>query len=252
MNKSIQFNNEENEKFVKEKEQNILNMSKDKGLKDLTHEWFIESSKYNYSYNYSWMGRPIIQYPQDILALQELIWEIKPDIIIETGIARGGSIVFYASMLELIGEEGFVVGIDIDIREHNRLEIEKHPMYKRIKMIQGSSIDLSVVEKVAELAKGKRALVILDSNHTYDHVKKELELYSVFVTKGSYLVVFDTDIEDMPKGFFKDRPWDVGNNPKIAVQEFLKRNDRFVVNQEIEDKLLITVAPSGYLKCIND
>ena len=185
--------------------------------------------------------------------MQEIIWSVKPQLIIETGIAHGGSLIFYASMLELLGADGIVLGLDIDIRQHNRVEIEKHPMVKRIKMIEGSSISKVVVSQVYELAKGKApVLVILDSMHTHAHVLEELEAYSPLVTKDSYLVVFDTVVEDMPDNFFQGRPWGKGNNPKTAVWEFLKSNDRFEVDKEIENKLLITVAPDGYLKCIRD
>ncbi len=201
-----------------------------------------------YSYNFSWLGRPIIQYPQDIIAMQELIWNIKPDLIIETGIAYGGSLIFYASMLELLGGDGQVVGIDIDIREHNRMEIEKHPMFKRIKMIEGSSTEEEIVEKVRRMAEGKKVLVCLDSNHTHEHVLRELELYAPLVSVGSYCIVFDTIIEDMPAGSFPDRPWDKGNNPKTAVHKFLKSNGNFEIDKDIESKLLITVAPDGYLR----
>lgn len=211
-----------------------------------------------YSYNFSWLGRPIIQYPQDMIVMQEIIWKVKPDLIIETGIAHGGSLIFSASMLallEIMGEikEGKVLGIDIDIREHNRVEIEKHPMFKRITMIEGSSVDEKIAQQVCDFARNKKqVLVLLDSMHTHDHVFKELELYSPLVTKGSYLVIFDTIIEDMPEDFFPDRPWGKGNNPKTAVWEFLKSNDRFEIDKTIENKLLITVAPDGYLKCIKN
>ena len=227
-------------------------MNNKDNLQELTNQWFVESCKYKYSYNFSWMGRPIIQFPQDIMAMQEIIWQVKPDFIVETGIAHGGSLIFYASMLELIGE-GQVLGIDVDIRQHNRVEIEQHPMFKRITMIEGSSIDEEIAKQVYDLAKGKsRILLVLDSNHTHDHVLKELELYSPLVTKDSYLVVFDTVVEDMPEDFFPDRPWGKGNNPKTAVWEFLKTNKRFEVDKDIEAKLLITVAPDGYLKCLED
>jgi cephalosporin hydroxylase len=187
------------------------------------------------------------------MAMQEIIWEVKPELIVETGIAHGGSLIFHASMLEIIGGNGQVLGIDIDIRQHNRAEIEKHPMFRRIKMIEGSSIDEHVVNEVYDFASGKApVLLVLDSNHTHEHVLKELALYSPLVTKGSYLVVFDTVVEDMPDEFFGDRPWGRGNNPKTAVKDFLKINDRFVVVKDIEEKLLITVAPDGYLKCIKD
>ena len=210
-----------------------------------------ESVLPKYSYNFTWLGRPIIQFPQDIIAAQEIIWKVKPDMIIETGIAHGGSLILSASMLELIGGDGRVLGIDIDIREHNRAEIEKHPMYKRIDMIEGSSIDEKIAEQVYGFAKGrKRVMVFLDSMHTHDHVLRELGLYSPLVTKGSYLVVFDTIIEDMPIDFFPDRPWSKGNNPKTAVWEFLRTNERFEIDKDMENKLLITVASGGYLKCV--
>ena len=210
-----------------------------------------ESILPKYSYNFTWLGRTILQYPQDIIAMQEIIWNIKPDLIIETGIACGGSLIFWASMLELIGEDAHVLGIDINILDHNRAEIEKHPMYKRITMIDGSSIDRGVVSKVYDFAKDKKkVLVCLDSRHTHDHVLKELELYSPLVTRGSYLVVFDTIIEDLPDEFFPNRPWGTKNNPKTAVWEFLKSNTRFEIDKQIENKLLITVAPDGYLECV--
>lgn len=225
-------------------------MQKDAELKKLSRLWFDRSFNYEYSYHFTWLGRPIIQFPQDMIAVQEIIWKTKPDLIIETGIAHGGSIIFLASMLELVGK-GRVIGIDIDIREHNRVEIEKHPMFKRITMIEGSSIGANTVKKVYEFAKDKKKImVLLDSNHTHDHVSKELELYSRLVTKGSYLIVFDTIVEDMPKGFFSNRPWDKGNNPKTAIREFLKNNKKFKIDKSIQDKILITSCPDGYLKCI--
>ena len=231
----------------------IEKMASDRNLWTLTNRWFIESCRHKYSYNFSWLGRPIIQFPQDIVAMQEIIWQIKPDLIIETGIAHGGSLIFYASILELLGDSGQVLGIDIDIRQYNRTQIEKHPMFKRINMIEGSSTDEDVIDYVRNATVDKnRVLVVLDSLHTHDHVLKELQLYSPFVTKDSYLVVFDTVIEDMPEDFFQDRPWGKGNNPKTAVWEFLKENDRFEIDKEIENKLLITVAPDGYLKCVKD
>lgn len=222
-------------------------------LNALTHQWFIMSCRHKYSYNFTWMGRPIIQFPQDIVAMQEIIWRIQPDLIIETGIAHGGSLIFYASMLELLGGNGRVLGIDIDIRPHNRVEIEKHPMFKRITMLEGSSIDESVARQVHDFANGKEGvMVVLDSNHTHEHVLKELQLYSPLVTKGSYLVVFDTVVEDMPDDFFPDRPWGKGNNPKTAVSEFLQTNDRFEIDTEMDNKLLISVAPGGYLRCVKE
>jgi len=237
--------------FDKEKNENIGKIGRDSELKRNSLKWMNNTSNYKYSYNFTWMGRPIIQYPQDIVAMQEIIYQVKPNLIIETGIAHGGSLIFSASILELIGGDGEVLGIDIDIREHNRMEIEKHPMYKRITMIEGSSIDPDIAKKVHNLSKNKeRILIFLDSMHSHEHVLKELKLYSPLVTKDSYLVVFDTIVEDMPAGSFPDRPWDKGDNPKTAVWEFLKHNDRFEIDKEIQNKLLITVAPDGYLKCV--
>jgi len=240
-------------RFEREKAENIERLALDARLHQISIDWIADVSVHKYSYNFTWMGRPIIQFPQDIMAMQEIVWLVKPRLIIETGIAHGGSLVFYASLLELMGGDGHVLGIDIEIREHNRRAIEEHPMFKRITMIEGSSVDEGVVGRVREFAAGKApVLVALDSNHTHEHVLKELELYSPLVTQGSYLVVFDTAIEDMPEDFFPDRPWGKGNNPKTAVHEFLRTNDRFVIDKETENKLLITVAPDGYLRCVKD
>lgn len=241
----------EKNNFLQERKENIRKISLDKALKKRTIKWICDTAKYKYTYNFNWLGRPIIQFPQDIVALQEIIWEVKPDLIIETGIARGGSLIFSASMMELIGGKGQVVGIDIEIRKYNRIKIEKHPMFKRIIMIEGSSTNKRVIEQVKKIVRGKkRVLVYLDSNHTYEHVLKELELYSPFVTKGSYLIVFDTIIEEMSKSYFSDKPWSKGNNPKTAVIKFLQRNKNFVIHKNIPNKLLITVAPDGYLRRI--
>jgi cephalosporin hydroxylase len=239
-------------KFELERELRVEAQGKNTPLIEAAH-WFLrESVKPKYSYNFSWMGRPIIQYPQDIVIMQEILWSVKPDLVIETGIAHGGSIIFYASILELIGK-GEVLGIDIEIRERNRQAIEKHPMYKRITMIEGDSVSGVILDQAREKVKGKRkVLVCLDSNHTHDHVLNEMKSYSPFVTKGSYLIVFDTIIEDLPNDFYPDRPWSKGNNPKTAVRDFLKMNDRFTIDQFIESKLLVTVAPGGYLRCIKD
>ena len=237
--------------MVIEKE-SIEKMGQDVELHEKSIKFIVDSSKYKYSYHFEWLGRPIIQFPQDIIAIQEIIWKIKPDLIIETGIAHGGSLIFSASILEVIGK-GEILGIDIDIRKHNRKEIEKHSMSKRISMIQGSSIDKKISKQVFDFAKGKKIiLVILDSNHTHEHVLKELELYAPLVTKESYLLVLDTIIEDMSENSFPNRAWSKGNNPKTAVREFLKKNNHFEVDEEIENKLLITSAPSGYLKCVRD
>jgi len=207
-----------------------------------------------YSYNFSWLGRPIIQYPQDIVAMQELIWSIQPDLIIETGIAHGGSLVFYASMLQLNAacggpEDAQVLGIDLDIRAHNRQAVEAHPMFKRISMIEGDSIAPGIVRQVQAIAKGKtRVLVCLDSNHTHDHVLAELQAYAPLTSVGSYCVVFDTIIEDLPAAMYPDRPWGPGDNPKTAVREYLKNHPEFAIDKGIDHQLLISMAPDGYLK----
>ena len=237
--------------FIEERKQRIKKNGENSDLKKAASRFNIESNKAQYSYNFSWMGRPIIQYPQDMMAMQEIIWNIQPDLIIETGIAHGGSLIYYASLLELIGK-GEVLGIDIDIRQHNRIEIEKHPMFKRIKMIEGSSIDDNIANHIKQIAKDKeKVIVCLDSNHTHDHVFKELELYAPLVSLNSYIVVFDTIVEDLPEGYFSQkRPWGIGNNPRTAVNKFLKTNKSFIADETIDNKLLISVTPRGYLKRI--
>lgn len=238
----------ETEKFRKEVKDNILLQGSNEPLKKTAAAFMDASIRSRYSYNFTWLGRPIIQYPQDIIAIQEIIYQVQPDLIIETGIAHGGSLILHASICELIGK-GEVLGVDIDIREHNKSEILNHRMSKRISMIQGSSIDETIVKQVAEIAAGKeKVLVILDSNHTHDHVLNEMKWYAPFVTKGSYMLVFDTVVEDLANDIYDNRPWGVGDNPKTAVWEFLKTNDDFVIDTAMDDKLLISVAPSGFLK----
>jgi cephalosporin hydroxylase len=225
----------------------------DRRLRELTLEWVIAAVRHRYSHNFDWLGRPIIQLPQDVVALQEIVWRVRPRLIVETGVARGGSVVFYASLLELIGGDGLVVGVDVDIRAPNRRALEEHPLFRRIRLVEGSSVSEEVAREVATLARDRApVLVALDSNHTHAHVLRELELYSPFVTRGSYLVVFDTLVADMPEGFFPDRPWGKDDNPKTAVREFLRKTDRFEVDRDVEAKLLITAAPEGYLRCVKD
>ncbi|WP_371803624.1 cephalosporin hydroxylase family protein [Candidatus Lokiarchaeum ossiferum] len=239
------------EEFKKERAKDMELMSKDKELSQKSIEWMIHAEKYKYTYNYSWLGRPIIKYPNDIVLQQEIIWEFKPDLIIETGIAHGGSIILSASMLELLGGDGLVVGVDIDIRKHNRDEIEKHPLFKRIKLIEGSSTSDHVMDQIRKIAQNKkRIMVFLDSLHTHDHVLDEMKCYSPFVSVGSYLVVSDTFIEFFPEGHYSNRPWDRGDNPYTAVQEFLSENDGFEIDTKKESKLLITEGISGWLKRI--
>ncbi len=250
--------------FERDCEAEINDMGRDKMLSELSLQWSNRANAKKYSYHFSWQGRPIIQYPQDMIAMQELIWQIKPDLIIETGIAHGGSLIFSASQLAQLDlceaiEAGIkldpkqskrkVLGIDIDIREHNRKAIEAHPMASRIQMIQGSSIAPEIIAQVKEFAKNyNRILVCLDSNHTHDHVLAELNAYAQLTSVGSYCCVFDTIVEDMPKEMFPDRPWGPGDNPKTAVWEYLKTHPEFEIDKSIQNKLLITVAPDGYLK----
>jgi len=252
------------EEFQIERVNRIKSYETDGELQEIANKWVAASMRKKYVYNFSWLGRPIIQYPEDMVALQEIIWQTRPDLIIETGIAHGGSLILSASLLAMLDmcdaiESGEtvnpkvskrkVLGLDIDIRDHNRRAIETHPMSSRIEMIQGSSIDLAVVEKVHQIAKEfSSILVCLDSNHTHDHVLAELEAYAPLVTKGNYCIVFDTFVEDMPKDYFPDRPWNPGNSPKSAVREFLKSRPEFAVDNALNNKLLISVAPDGFLK----
>jgi len=243
----------ESERFEQQKRENIQALGRDSDLQQRARDFILESGKHRYTYHFTWLGRPVIQFPQDLIAIQEILWQVKPAVVIETGVAHGGSLVFHASILELLGGEREVIGIDIDIRAHNRVEIEKHPLAKRIDLIQGSSIDPQIARQVRERVAGRGpVVVILDSNHTHEHVARELELYAPLVKAGSYLIVLDTSIEWLPEGHVTDRPWGKGNNPMTAVHAFLKKNDRFVIDAAIHNKLLITVAPDGYLKCVKD
>lgn len=253
--------------FFKEVIQRLNNNGTNQSLIDASKNFMIKSTKPKYSYNYFALGCPIIQYPQDMIAIQELIWEVKPDLIIETGIAHGGSVIMSASALALLdiceaikNKQKFdpnksnrkVIGIDIDIRKHNRSAIENHPMVSRIELLEGSSIDPKIIEKVKSISKNyKKILVCLDSNHTHNHVLLELNAYAPLTSINSYCVVFDTIIEDMPKGTFEDKAWDIGDNPKTAVREYLKNHPEFEIDKNIDNKLMISVAPEGYLKKVS-
>lgn len=250
--------------FIKERADRIVKNSENPNLVQAAKEFMAESLIPQYSYNFEWLGRPIIQYPQDLAAMQEIIWQVRPDLIIETGVAHGGSLIFSASMLALLDvcdaiehmksidpskSTRKVLAVDIDIRAHNRAAIEAHPMASRIEMIQGSSIAPDVVEQVRGVAADYRTvLVCLDSNHTHEHVLDELKAYAPLVTKGSYCVVFDTIVEDLPKEMFPDRLWGPGDNPKTAVREFLRSHPEFEIDKAIDNKLLISVAPDGFLR----
>jgi cephalosporin hydroxylase len=248
--------------------QEITRQGNDPTLKKLTNDWVAKAAEFKYSYHFEWLGRPIIQHPQDIVAMQQLIWEVQPDLIIETGIARGGSLVFSASMLELLAccggnPDGVVLGIDVDIREHNKAAILAHPMAKRIRMFQGSSISPTVADEVRTFTKGfRKVMVFLDSNHTHEHVLEELKLYAPLVTRGSYCVVFDTIVADMPADAYPDRPWTKTANPKTAVFEFLRLLESspatgiegqplvYQIDKHAENRVMITVAPDGFLQRI--
>jgi cephalosporin hydroxylase len=252
------------EQFADERRKQIAGYPQDAAFFAQSQAWLEASMRRRYVYNFDWLGRPIIQYPQDIVAVQELIWAVRPDLVIETGIAHGGSLIFSASMLALLdmcdamkehksfnpGESRRkVLGLDIDIRAHNRAAIEAHPMASRIQMIEGSSVSPGIVEQVKSVARSyERILVCLDSNHTHEHVSAELEAYAPLTSVGSYCVVFDTFVEDMPSDLFPDRPWRPGNNPKTAVWKYLEQHPEFEVDKSVQHKLLVTVAPDGYLK----
>jgi len=244
--------------FKNDSEKEIKSMSKNKNLITLSQQWINSAQANKYSYHFEWMGRPIIQYPQDILAMQELIWQIQPDLIIETGIAHGGSLIFYASMLELNAlcggpQNAHILGIDIDIRPHNKKALKTHPMSKRVTLKQGSSIDKQIIEEVRDFAKPyKNILVALDSNHTHEHVLAELNAYAGLVSLKSYCIVFDTIIEHLSQESIGERPWGKGNNPMTSVNEFLKTHPEFEIDEMIDAKLMISVAPKGYLKRIKE
>ncbi|MFZ6640743.1 cephalosporin hydroxylase family protein [Undibacterium sp. TC4M20W] len=243
--------------FEAERDARIEQLGKDLEFQAQSRDWLEQSMRRQYVYNFSWLGRPIIQNPIDMMAMQELIWTVQPDLIIETGIAHGGSIIYSASLLELNAACGGnpdakVIGIDIDIREHNKEAILQHPMSRRIQMLQGSSVATEIVDQVKAIAQGKqKVLVFLDSNHTHEHVLAELQAYAPLVTKDSYCVVFDTFVEDVPADVFDNRPWQPGNSPKTAVFEYLKTHPEFVIDKAMDYKLQITVAPDGFLKRVS-
>jgi cephalosporin hydroxylase len=264
--------------FSKQVDENVDGIGKDTYFSELTLGWLCQAIKHNYAHNFSWLGRPVIQIPQDLYAIQEIIFNVKPDLIIETGIAHGGSLIFSASMLALLdycdavtyekvldpkASKRRVVGVDIDIRAHNREAIERHPLSHLIELIEGSSVEDSVVSRVKKIARDyKTVLVLLDSNHTHDHVLSELGAYAPLVSRGSYCIVWDTGVEDLPLGFVKDRPWGKGNNPKTAVFEYLNKLQKkkkiddegdeliFEIDKYIEHKISITAAPDGFLRRI--
>lgn len=239
--------------FFTERHTDIINMGQDEELRRKSIDWMVHADKYKYTYNFTWMGRPIIKFPSDMVIQQELMWQIKPDLVIETGIAHGGSIIFSAAMQQMMGiSNGRVIAVDIDIRDHNRQEIEAHPMSKHITMIQGSSVDADIFAQVKELARdAKTVMVILDSNHTHQHVYDELKLYADLVTVGSYCILPDTFIEFFPKGYYDNRPWDVGDNPCTAARQFLSERSDFELDSFLTSKGMISEGLDGYLKRVS-
>jgi len=235
--------------YREERDRRVAGFAADAAFRALSNSWRAMALERKYMNNFSWLGRPLIQLPMDAMALQEIIWAVKPDLIVETGVAHGGSLVLSASILEIIGR-GEVIGVDIDVRPHNRQAIEMHPLAKRISLIEGSSIAPAVVAEVRARAAGKGSvLVCLDSNHTHEHVLAELNAYADLVSADSYCIVFDTFVEDMPDDYvWTDRPWGKGNNPKTAVREWIRSHPEFEIDRSIENRLLITSAPDGFLR----
>lgn len=244
---------ENDAEFEKRKLQDIAAMAKDPTFQSMSRDWLINSFRHRYSYNFRWLGLPIIQYPADIVAMQEVIWQMRPQVIVETGVARGGSLVFYASMLQLLGQDGVVVGVEVALTDENRKAIETHPLAGRIRLVDGSSVaDETVAQVKRTVGAAAPVLVILDSLHTHDHVLQELRAYAPLVRRGSYLVVFDTLIENLPAEVIGDRPWGKGDNPKTAVQAFLKETNRFEIDRSFDDRLLLSVCSTGFLRCTRD
>jgi cephalosporin hydroxylase len=227
----------------------IARMIADPAVIDASGALLNKSFEYGYYRNFKWLGRPIIQYPQDIVALQEVIWNYKPTLVVETGVAHGGSLTFYASILELIGGVGEVVGVEIEFREHNRKATFAHPLAKRVSVIDGSSIDPDVIRRVQSIAEHhQRVMVILDSLHTHEHVLEELRQYSRFVRIGGPLIVFGTSVGRLNPDLDLNRSWNVEQNPASALREFMLENHKFEIDHEVNDKLLLTDAPDGYLR----
>jgi cephalosporin hydroxylase len=240
------------EDLEKSKRKAAAEQSQDAALRKTSLDFIVDSDKHGYGYQWTWLGLPFIQMPQDMVVTQEVIWETKPDVIIETGIAWGGSVVFYASLLQLLGK-GEVVAVDLNLYDHVRDQIMSYPFSNRIHLYKGSSTDTAIVDKIKPHIKaGQKVMVCLDSNHTHQHVLDELRLYAPLVSKGQYLIVSDTVVEDIPPQEHRPRPWGPGDNPKTALRQYMKENDRFEIDQYVNDKLLLTYTPDGYCRCIKD
>lgn len=243
---------DDREEFAEKQRRQAVALGEDRGVFDQALDTLLAADKYDYAYLWTWMGVPIIQLPADVMATQEVIWATRPDVIIETGVARGGSMVFMASMLELTGK-GKVIGIDIDIRAHNRDSIERHPMAKRITLIEGPSAAPETLAKVkAEIPAGASVMVVLDSDHSRDHVLAELRAYGPLVTPGCYMVVADTVVGFIEeKRAIKDRSkvWFSGNEPLTALDAYLTETNRFSRDPVINGKLIFSSSPAGYIQC---
>lgn len=240
--------------FEAHKREMCLAMGRDKDAFDQSLDLLLTLNKYDYSYLWSWMGVPIIQMPTDVLATQEVIWNTKPDVIIETGVARGGSVIFMASLLAAMGNDaGKIIGVDLDIRPHNRDSIEQHPLSKRITLIEGGSTDEATIAAVkAAIPPRARVMVVLDSDHSYDHVLAECRLYGPLVTEGCFLVVADTLIGHLTeeKALDRSKVWYKGNEPLNAIRTYLEETKRFEVDPVLNGKLVLSSSPSGYCRCI--
>ena len=248
--------------FENQRANNIKKIGDAKDLSNLSRDWMRRSATYKYVYNFDWLNTPIIQFPQDIVAIQELIFKYEPDLIIETGIARGGSVLFSASMMALLdlresikNNSSFelkrkVIGVDIDIREYTKQAILNEPLSKYIELFEGSSIDQTTIDLVHKASKKyKNVMLFLDSNHTHKHVLAELIGYQDLIKSGGYIVVYDTSIEwDDPKYWESDRQWSPGNSPRTAISKFIENYPDFKIDKSISDKLLITVATEGFLR----
>ena len=239
--------------FEAAQQENALKLGQADTVFDQSKKLVIDLNTYGYPYMWTWFGVPIIQLPADIMATQEVIWQVKPDVIIETGVARGGSVLFMASLLEMMGN-GTVIGVDIDIRAHNRAAIEDHPMSGRVQLVEGPSTHPDTLARVrALIPEGARVMVVLDSDHSRAHVLDECRAYGELVTEGSYLVVADTLLGHMtPEEAPQDRSkhWSVGDEPLAAVHDYLAETDRFEPDAAINGKLVLSSSPGGYLKCV--
>jgi len=231
----------------------VLSMSRDRKLLKQARNVLIEADHYYWIHQANWFGEPTLKLPQDMLALQEIIFQTRPKFIIELGVAWGGSLLFYATLMKVLGGQR-VIGVDIYMPDDLRQRLaDVTEVSDKILLIEGSSIERDTLDRIhEEVNHCLETMVILDSNHTHDHVISELRLYNSLVGKGSYMVCEDTIIESIPEQKHRPRPWGPGNNPKTAVLEFLRENDRFVIDESIDRKLLLTCMPGGFLKCIKD